>query len=43
MIAGGGYIDGTHDLADMRQMEARAEQVYKTIGQTPPWRQSANV
>ena len=38
MIAGGGYLDGTHDLADMRAMEAEAESVYRTIKRTPPWR-----
>lgn len=40
MLAGGGYIAGDHDLADMRQMEADAEAVYKTIKKTPPWLKS---
>lgn len=40
MIAGGGYLDGTHNLSDMREMEAEAEAVYKSIKKTPPWQRS---
>ncbi len=38
MIAGGGYIDGTHSLADMRQMEAEAAGVYQKLGRALPWK-----
>jgi hypothetical protein len=37
MLAGGGYIDGSHDLADMRRMEAEAEGIYHAVGADPPW------
>lgn len=37
MIAGGGYIAGDHDYADMRRMEGEAAQVYALLRRSPPW------
>ncbi len=38
IIAGGGFIAGDHDLADMREIEAQAEAVYALAQIAPPWK-----
>lgn len=39
MIAGGGYINGDHDLKDMRKMEKEARDIYRFCGAEPKWEQ----